>query len=214
MRNPGCRGTRPRGAGSGCRHHSSLAHGGEEADRHRAQRWASPHRQADVSALLPGRAATAGPAPAVPQRGSPRCAGPAAISPPPPSDRPRTLARPGAMPSSFVPPGSQLSHPLRGIRPSAPTPTPGCCPKDRPGPTPPLFLTVKMPPLDSATAALRPSLRRGYCSASSTRAHPPPARRTDEQTQRAELHSYFNRGRRRRARGDAGGPGPGRRGAS
>lgn len=117
------------------------------------------------------------------------------------------------MPPSFVPRGSQLSHPPQGVRPSAPALIPGCCPKDRPGPTPPLFLTVKMPPLDSATAALGPSLRGRDCSAGSTQVRPPPARRTDEQTQRAGLHSYFNRGRRRRARGDAGGPGGTRPGA-
>lgn len=103
-----------------------------------------------------GRAAAARPAPAVPQRGSPPVRRPGRHL----STAALRLARNpgcaparcGATPSSSAAPGSSLSSPPRGARPSDPAdPRPG-----RPGPAPPLFLTVEMPPLDSP----RPRLLR------------------------------------------------------
>lgn len=96
-----------------------------------------------------------------------------------PPSGPEPRLRPGR--SGACQPASLLYAASSPTRPGAlglsPALSPGCCPKDRPDPTPPLFLTVKMPPLDSATAALGPSprtrlLRRQYpCSPTPRSAH-------------------------------------------
>lgn len=100
-------GEEPRLPRVGLTHHSGPAgrRGGRSAPASARGRTSSPQGRLGAAA---GRAAPAGPAPAVPQRGSPRRAGPAAITPPPPSGPGCAPARSAPRrPASFPePPGS------------------------------------------------------------------------------------------------------------